>query len=234
RPGMDLVAGRYDVVVTHEGYKPAQRTVVLSNADVTLDVALDVAKYKLTVQATPSDSTIKFDNSKLDYRPGLEIEPGRYEIVVTRNGYKAARRSVLVRDADVTLDVALVLEKYKLTVQTEPADSYIKLANVAEKYWPGMELALGRYEVVITRDGYKTERLWTTIYISDVMLDVVLEPKKTPPPVLSPPFGVGTRKGQVTLVLGSMSFGLFVAPYLKLKKRKSKFAQSHFLFASLS
>jgi len=36
-------------------------------------VTLDQEKYKLTVQATPADSIIKFDKSQLDYRPGMEL-----------------------------------------------------------------------------------------------------------------------------------------------------------------
>jgi serine/threonine-protein kinase PpkA len=68
-------------------------------------------KYKLTVQATPADSTIKFDNSKLEYRPGMEVAPGRYALVVSHEGYKPARRQVTVSTTDVTLDVALEPEK---------------------------------------------------------------------------------------------------------------------------
>jgi len=56
-------------VVSREGYKTARKQVTVSKADVTMDVTLDQEKYKLTVQATPADSTIKFDKSKLEYRP---------------------------------------------------------------------------------------------------------------------------------------------------------------------
>jgi len=111
-PGMEVAPGRYDLMVTREGYKPARRQAVVSNADVTLDVALEAdKKYKLTVQTTPADSTVKLDNSKLDYRPGLELPVGRYELVVTREGYKPVRRTVTISNVDVTLDVALEANK---------------------------------------------------------------------------------------------------------------------------
>jgi tetratricopeptide (TPR) repeat protein len=181
RPGMELSPGRYDLVVTREGYKPARKPVMISTADVTLDVTLEMLKYKLTVQATPADSTVKFDNSKVEYWPGVTVEPGRYEVVVTRNGYKPARRWVTIADADVSLDVALEPEKYKLTVRAKPADSSIKLANSTEEYQPGMELAPGRYEVVVERQGYKMERRWVTLGTADITVDVALEPDKAPP-----------------------------------------------------
>ena len=68
-------------------------------------------KYKLTVRATPAESTIRFDNSKLEYRPGIELAPGRYEVLVTHDGYKPARRWMTIYDADVSLDVWLEPEK---------------------------------------------------------------------------------------------------------------------------
>jgi hypothetical protein len=112
RPGVELAPGRYELVITRDGYKPARLQVTVSTADVTLDVALEVIKkYKLTVQATPADSTIQFDNSQLAYRPGMELAPGRYALVVSHEGYKLARRQVTVSTADVTLDVALEPEK---------------------------------------------------------------------------------------------------------------------------
>ena len=88
---MELGPGRYDLVVTRDGYKPARKRVTVSTADVTLDVALELIKYKLTVQATPADSTIKFDNRQLEYRPGMALAPGRYALVVSRDGYQPAR-----------------------------------------------------------------------------------------------------------------------------------------------
>src|SRR2546426_196271 len=58
-------------------------------------------KYKLTVQATPADSTIRFANSDLEYRPGMEVAPGRYELVISREGYKPSRHIVTIGAADV-------------------------------------------------------------------------------------------------------------------------------------
>src|SRR5439155_670331 len=141
RPGMELAPGRYDLVVSHEGYKPERRQVTISNADVTLPVTLPPEKYKLTVQVSPADSLIKFDNSKLEYRPGMELAPGRYNLVVSREGYKLTRKPVTISTDDVTLNVTLELITYKLTVQVTPADSLIKFDNSQLEYRPGMELA---------------------------------------------------------------------------------------------
>jgi hypothetical protein len=102
-----------------------------------------------------------------------------YDLVVTRDGYKPARRQVTISAADVVLRVMLAPEKkYTLTVRAEPADSSIELVNSPEEYQPGMELALGRYEVLVTHDGYKPAWRSVTLYNTDVSLDVWLEPEK--------------------------------------------------------
>ena len=175
---MELAPGHYELVVSHEGYKAERRPLTVSTADVTLDVALDRLKYKLTVQATPADSTIELDHSPVEYRSGVQVEPGPYEVVVTRNGYEPHRRLVTIVDADVSVDVTLVPKKYKLTVRAEPADSTIKLTNSPEEYQPGMELGRGRYEVLVTHDGYKPWRSWVWIANADVSVNVALEPVK--------------------------------------------------------
>jgi hypothetical protein len=144
---------------------------------VTLDVALDVVKYKLTVQTTPADSIVKFDNIQLAYQPGLELPAGRYDVVVTREGYKPARRTVVVSNADVTLDVALDVVKYKLTVQTTPADSIVKFDNIQLDYRPGLELVPGRYKLWVTRKGYKPAWQQVVLNDGDVTFSITLEPE---------------------------------------------------------
>src|SRR5439155_708016 len=132
-------------------------------------------KYKLIVQAVPIDSLIKFENSKLEYRPGVEVEPGRYDLVITHEGYKSARKQVTISTADVTLPVTLDPDKYKLTVRVTPADSSIKFDNSKLEYRAGMELAPGHYDLVVSHDGYKSERRQVTVSTADVTLDVALE-----------------------------------------------------------
>src|SRR5438093_275195 len=172
---MELRPGRYDLVVSHEGYKPERRQVTVSNADVMLPVTLGADKYKLTVQVTPAASAIKFENSKLEYRPGMELPPGRYDLVVSHEGYKPERRQVTVSNADVVLPVTLGADKYKLTVQTTPTASTIKFDKSKLEYRPGMELAPGRYDLVVTHEGYKSARKQVTISTADVTLDVALD-----------------------------------------------------------
>jgi len=48
---------------------------IVSKTNVTLPVSLEPEKYKLTVRATPADSTVQLENSKIKYYPGMEVTP---------------------------------------------------------------------------------------------------------------------------------------------------------------
>ena len=63
------------------------------------------------MRAIPADRTIQFVKSNLEYRPGMEVEPGRYDLVITRDSYQPPRRQVTISTADGPLDV--VLERIK-------------------------------------------------------------------------------------------------------------------------
>ncbi len=52
--------------------------------------------YLLTVEATPQDSQIRILNSKKKYKPGIKLEPGIYEIYVSRTGYEPKKTSVTI------------------------------------------------------------------------------------------------------------------------------------------
>jgi beta-N-acetylhexosaminidase len=158
-------------------------------------------RYKLTVDVEPSDEcVIKILNIGSQYFPGIRLQPGSYEILVTKPGYVENRQWVDFKDTDVTLRV--VLEKQEkqaestlsyegtcraLTISADPFDSVIKIMNIEQKYEPGMCLAPGRYDVLVTKPGYIENRQWLEIEDTEVTRRVVLEKK-----VESTPLSDGT------------------------------------------
>ncbi len=53
--------------------------------------------------------------------------------------------------------------KPRLTVKVTPPDSQVKILNISPKYVPGMELAPGKYQVLVSRAGYKSKRVWVEV-----------------------------------------------------------------------
>ena len=64
-------------------------------------------KYRLTVNAAPTDSRIRIMNIVPKYRPGIALKPGQYDIYVTRPGYLSYRRWIEIKDADFSIDIML-------------------------------------------------------------------------------------------------------------------------------
>ncbi len=82
--------------------------------------------YKLTVQARPANSRIRIMNIKPKYRPGIPLEPGKYDILVEQQGYQSARQWVTIQDADVSLDISL--EKVSQIPEKTETKSAVKMS----------------------------------------------------------------------------------------------------------
>ncbi len=65
------------------------------------------ATYRLTVNATPRDSTIKIMNIGPKYRPGIMLKPGQYEIQVSRPNYDTKTQWVEITDDDLSVNIKL-------------------------------------------------------------------------------------------------------------------------------
>jgi len=63
--------------------------------------------YSLTINATPSDSTIKIMNIKPKYHHGIQLDSGTYDILVQREGYNPHRQWVHISDSDITKNIVL-------------------------------------------------------------------------------------------------------------------------------
>jgi formylglycine-generating enzyme required for sulfatase activity len=66
-----------------------------------------------------------------------------------------------------------VLRKAQLYVVTEPPGGQVRVINIVEKYYDGIELDPGRYKLEGSMDGYQTKTQWVTIDRPTVM-DVTL------------------------------------------------------------
>jgi hypothetical protein len=63
--------------------------------------------FSLTVEATPSDSTITILGLQQKYYPGIALAPGSYNIRVARDGYVTVEASLKIRHSDVVIPITL-------------------------------------------------------------------------------------------------------------------------------
>ncbi|WP_105103997.1 bifunctional serine/threonine-protein kinase/formylglycine-generating enzyme family protein [Microbulbifer pacificus] len=63
--------------------------------------------FALLVSAKPDDARIRIMNIVPRYSPGITLEPGRYDIEVSKPGYSTVRRWIEISSADINLAVEL-------------------------------------------------------------------------------------------------------------------------------
>ena len=188
QPGVQLEPGSYTIEVSRTGYESVQVPVRIVDSDVTVPVTLvrtpEPSQYRLTVRAEPADAQIRILNIRPVYQPGIQLEPGSYNIEVSKSGYETARVTARIADGDVTVPVTLVKQPepslYRLTVRADPADARVRLLGVRTTYQPGVRLPPGNYTVEVSKSGYETARVTTRIADGDVTMPVTLV--RTPEP----------------------------------------------------
>ncbi len=186
QPGVALAPGDYEIEATRDGYVSRKLPVRITDRDVAVSIALEKAKYGLTVRPEPADAQVRLLNSPTVYQPGVALAPGDYEVEVMREGYVSRKLPVRIVSNEVTLAVALEKtpppppSQYRLTVLADPPQAVTRLLNSPISYQPGVQLPPGDYQIEIALAGYETARLPVRIVNSDITLPVSLKKIEQP------------------------------------------------------
>ena len=75
--------------------------------------------YLLTVEVTPKDSQIKILKPKTKYKPGVKLQPGTYQIQVSRPGYESQTTSVTIGSSALPGEPQLVSGTSETTIRVD-------------------------------------------------------------------------------------------------------------------
>jgi serine/threonine protein kinase len=108
-----IVIGLIGILLAGGGYS---LWFVSKNAgDNGLSGQTERAKYSLVVNTTPADAVVKLLDAGKNYSPGVQLPPGRYNILVEHNDYKTYREWIEITDQD--RDLKIDLEKLPVSVK---------------------------------------------------------------------------------------------------------------------
>lgn len=65
------------------------------------------AVFNLNVRPRPGDARVRIMNIVPRYQPGIELEPGKYDLEVSKPGYTTVRRWIEIEDSDLTVPIRL-------------------------------------------------------------------------------------------------------------------------------
>jgi len=111
--------------------------------------------YQLFINVIPKDANIEFINFEKKYHNGIQLQPGNYEVIVSKDGYHSEKIYVKIKDHDTSKEVHLNKKTYELYIKTIPDNSIIEIINHRDKYYDGIKLIPGNYEIVVNKYGYE-------------------------------------------------------------------------------
>lgn len=152
-PGMRLREGEYQLTVSREGFATSSLTVTVAG-DTRERVMLARQAAAFTVLATPPEAEINFVGRADDYRDGILLPPGNYQLRVEAGGYVPVEVTVPHGAEPTVMEVVLERELYAFNVAVSPENADIAFLGIDETYSPGMELPAGEYRLRVSAEGY--------------------------------------------------------------------------------
>ena len=100
--------------------------------------------------------------------------PGTWMVKVFYDDDVVSTRNFEIQAMDRDLGV--------VTIKTVPENATVRILNIKPKFFQGMKLKEGQYDVEVSAPGYRTQRMWVTVKTGmDNMFDVPLQADEPPP-----------------------------------------------------
>jgi len=176
--------------MTGEFYFAAGTTIVEGSQ---ASVASRPSFGSLQVRSRPSGARISLNNVDKGIAPVdiTDLSPGSYQIAGRLSGYQSLEKQVRVnsgRRAMLTLYLDPLKTAARLYVNPTPDNAQVRIMNIPEKYYSGIGLKPGRYQVEVSHTGYETHSRWIEITdTDDIDLYVELFPEAAPQQVVTVP-----------------------------------------------
>ena len=195
----DLRAGTYTVMLDH----PSHETVhledqVLENRRVlSIQRTLASATGSVTVVTTPDGGWVEHEGERLSGTTPVTLDglpSGHLVLTLGAKGHRPERVEVDVPKGGVAL-LERTLQQIKygtLTLELEPVDAQVTLADSDASYRAGMKLAEGQHEVRVTREGYHEVSRVVTV-LGETRERIALERAPQPFTVVTTPVDANVR-----------------------------------------
>lgn len=111
------------------------------------------SKFKLEINAHPSDSRIRILNIKQKYHEGIMLSPGKYKIEISHSGYEKKIQTISL-DKDKSIRIGLSRKRYPMKIRITPSSASIVFKKSGKPFYNGMSLLPGNYRLSIHKNGY--------------------------------------------------------------------------------
>jgi hypothetical protein len=170
KSGLLLKPGDYPLTISQWGYFTKESLVTIKERDVVKNFSL-VKKskyYRLTLNVKPDNATIKLDGRVVKHRKEIILYFGKHELEISCPGYETFRKTIQIKDRNVTELICLEPKLYLLNIKIPATkeESVIKLPS-------------GSHTFEFVKPGYKTKKETFVITNGPVYKEVILTPLPT-------------------------------------------------------
>lgn len=192
-PGMKLLPGQYQLLVSAPGYKSLKQSISLTQTQ-TIELVLPEDSYQLQIDPVPKDAEVSFvAPAGVAYVRENKYAPGPYEVKVSAPGYKTVTRKIELSDEDVKVQIKLSKERYALTIKTEPANARVKFLDQTFAFKQGMQVSPGRYQIEVSAKGFQPVKQWVEITDQSVTETISLGDDKFAVTIVTEPANASVR-----------------------------------------
>ncbi len=131
-PGMKLEPGEYHIEIFREGFKKvSDLSITIKDRDIEQEVKL-VKLYRLTIKTIPEAAQVGIVKPEMKYAPGMELEPGKYDIEISHSGFKTESLTITIPD-DIMEKNGSDKEEYLLKEVPQLMDKAIDIQKIPKE-----------------------------------------------------------------------------------------------------
>jgi len=118
------------------------------------------------IKTNPTSAAVYVNNAYKGESPQdiSGLNPGEIRIRVQKEGYKTVYQNTRITSGEINI-LSIILDPEITTgsLRVQPEDARIRILNIREPFYQGIDLAPGKYHVEISKDGYETHNEWVQI-----------------------------------------------------------------------
>ncbi len=155
----ELKAGTYLIRAEHPYFRPEEKEYDLARGDQVEDVlTLERASGVVRLEVTPKDATVIFNGVAVTELPAeIELEAGKYDVSVTKDGYAPIEDVVEVtyQQSEVTRNYRLQMNPAYVSISASPAGGRLTLNGKSISADKRLQLSASqKYYLRYAKDGY--------------------------------------------------------------------------------
>jgi hypothetical protein len=183
-PDMKLAPGKYDIQVSAPGYVTRTRTVEIFADQLTfenINLKPDSKTCPVRIKVDPPNASVEIVNGP-EYYPGINLAPGNYEIRVSAEGYESQTWPIKITDKYYEFNLHVSLEPATagwLRIERSPRDATVRILNIRPKYYDGIPLSSGTYQIEVSKSGYVTRKFWIKVQAGELSTKTVTLQRKS-------------------------------------------------------